>query len=171
MCVLFCFFERFLLCSPGWLPTHDPPASISQIVGIVNLYHHTGPQPYLWIIIGQGSQLLCSLIQVYICYDAAPGLDNNKADLFLETWDLTGGCSSLGTHQKFCHVFGCICSLEYWHLMFTSTVFHMGSDMYHSFKAFTAFLDYLSFSFILTSPINPWKMNLPLTSTSWIILM
>jgi hypothetical protein len=28
------FWDRVLLCSPGWPQTHDPPASVSQVLGL-----------------------------------------------------------------------------------------------------------------------------------------
>jgi hypothetical protein len=32
--------DRVSLCSPGWLRTHDPPASASRVLGL-DMYQHT----------------------------------------------------------------------------------------------------------------------------------
>jgi hypothetical protein len=39
-CVFVCLFEnKFSLCSPGWPPTHNLPASASRVLGLQECHH------------------------------------------------------------------------------------------------------------------------------------
>jgi hypothetical protein len=43
--VLFCFLRRGLTVYLGWSRTHDLPASVSLLVGIIAMHHHAQLNP------------------------------------------------------------------------------------------------------------------------------
>lgn len=49
ICLHLTHWVRFLLCIPGWPPTHNPPAFASQVLRlyVLDIYHHTNPYIYI----------------------------------------------------------------------------------------------------------------------------
>lgn len=40
------YWDRFLLCSPGWHQIHDPPASACQMLGFADRHHNAWLNPW-----------------------------------------------------------------------------------------------------------------------------
>lgn len=52
--LVLCFWGRASLCIPGWPPIHDPPASVTGVLGLKGVSHH------IWLTYSSGQGVLTS---------------------------------------------------------------------------------------------------------------